>query len=105
VDNKNQNRKEKAPVDSAYGGCQYRLSYEVAQRKRDIKSGKIKKQQEHTSFADTTKRVVAVLALLTVFALLGASILAYFNSEVKRLYTSYSANDDEYGYENVNVIE
>lgn len=85
--------------DSAYGGCQYRLSYDIE------KTNKAKKTSPLTSFASNA---LVVTLIVTVFLVLGMFIFTYYKNAVKNIFNEEdndgTLNKPQYSYSNVNVI-
>lgn len=96
------------PVDTAYGGCQYRLSYDAAEIKREMK---LKRQElklkKNASLATKTGMTVAVISFIAVFIVFGVCILAYYNNAVKKIFGGNNGESDtgSSSYTNVNVVD
>ncbi len=96
-----QNEKQHNTVsDSAYGGCKYRLSYDAEENKR-VPSDSTQPKLSRPI------RLFTWLVFALIFIVIGAFILSYYNSEVKKIFghsdkhTSERASQE---YSNVNVI-
>ena len=85
--------------DSAYGGCQYRLSYDLE------KTNKIKRTSPVASFASNALVVTLIVA---VFLILGMFIFTYYKNAVKNIFrkndSDSTLNNPQYSNSNVNVI-
>lgn len=96
-----QNEKQhNTACDSAYGGGKYRLSYDAKENKR-------------VSSDNTTPNLSRPIRLFTwlvfalVFIVIGAFILSYYNSEVKKIFGHSDKDTPErisQEYSNVNVV-
>ena len=95
------------PVDTTYGGCKYRLSYDAAEIKRELKLKKqeLKRQKKNASLATKTGTTVAVISVIAVFVVFGICILSYYNNAVKKIFgENESKGGSESSYANVNVV-
>ena len=87
-------------VDSAYGGCKYRLSYDAAKIKRENES-------EDISAKPKPARFISWIVLALIFIVVGVFILSYYNNEVRKIFghsDSDASEEDSQNYSNVNVI-
>lgn len=93
-------KKLNTTVDSAYGGCKYRLSYDAAEIKRE-------NETENKSVKPRPVRFFNWLVLAFIFIVLGVFILSYYNNEVKKIFGHSNSEASEkaaHDYSNVNVI-